>query len=81
MVKDFITNDHRKEKLSDTELFNSHRQLVHRHVAWLKALRYQMREEKPCEQHLKDKKSNKEFRKNHYLVCEDTISIEDAIKD
>ena len=81
MVKDFINNDHSKEKQSKEELFEIHRELVHRHVAWLTALRYQLRAEKPWEQHLKSKKSNIEFRASQYLVCEDTIPIEDAIKD
>ena len=53
---------------------------MHRHVAWLTALRYQLRKDKPWEMHLKNAKSNKEFRENHYLVCEDTIPIEDVIK-
>ena len=39
MVKDFITNDHAKEQLSETELYSIHKELVHRHVAWLTALR------------------------------------------
>ncbi|RKE91983.1 bestrophin family protein [Ichthyenterobacterium magnum] len=80
MVKDFINNDHSKEKLSKDELFKIHRELVHRHVAWLTALRYQLRADKPWEQHLKSGKSNREFRENYFLVCEDTIPIEDAIK-
>ena len=80
MVKDVINNDHTKEKRSKDELAVIHRELVHRHVAWLTALRYQLRADKPWEQHLKSGKSNREFREKHYLVCEDTIPIEDAIK-
>ncbi|MCD2259914.1 bestrophin family protein [Psychroserpens luteolus] len=81
MVKDFINNDHTKEPLSDEKLHTIHKELVHRHVAWLTALRYQLRADKPWEQHLKAGKSNREFREKHYLVCEDTIPIEDVIKD
>jgi putative membrane protein len=80
MVKDFINNDHTKEQLSDKDLCAIHRELVHRHIAWLTALRYQMRADKPWEQHLKSGKSNAEFREAFFLVCEDTIPIEDAIK-
>ncbi|MBV7269325.1 bestrophin family protein [Winogradskyella luteola] len=79
MVKDFINNDHSKEKVSDDHLHNIHKELVHRHIAWLTALRYQLRADKPWEQHLKATKSNREFRENYYLVHEDTIPIEDAI--
>ena len=81
MVKDFISNDHAINKLNKDELFKVHRELVHRHVAWLTALRYQLRKDKPWEMHLKNTKSNREFRESQYLVCEDTIPIEDVIKD
>ncbi|MBT8304748.1 MAG: hypothetical protein KJP09_09790 [Bacteroidia bacterium] len=79
MVKDFITNVHAKKGLADEELQSIKRELVHRHVAWLTALRYQLRKDKPWEQHLKTGKSNREFREAHYLVCEDTIPIQEAI--
>ncbi|WP_460219606.1 bestrophin family protein [Psychroserpens sp. MEBiC05023] len=81
MVKDFINNDHTKVRLSDNDLNAIHKELVHRHVAWLTALRYQLRADKPWEQHLKSGKSNQEFREKNYLVCEDTIPIKDAIKE
>ncbi len=79
-IKDFITNDHAEKKLSEEELHSIHRELVHRHIAWLTALRYQLRKDKPWEMHLKNTKSNKEFREAYYLVCEDTIPIDEAIK-
>ena len=80
MVKDFVNNDHSKQKFSETELFNIHRELVHRHVAWLTALRYQMRADRPWE-HLKNTKSNTEFRESTFLIYEDSIPIDEAIKD
>ena len=80
MVKDFITNDYSDQPKSDEELQQIKRELVHRHVAWLTALRYQLRKDKPWEMHLKSTKSNKEFRATQYRVCEDEISIEEAIK-
>lgn len=81
MVKDFITNDHSDKPLSSSELHNIHKELVHRHVAWLTALRYQLREDKPWEMHIKSTRSNREFRESNYLICEDTIPIEEAIND
>ncbi|WP_299110916.1 bestrophin family ion channel [uncultured Winogradskyella sp.] len=78
-VKDFITNQFAKNPISEAELHHIHKELVHRHVAWLTALRYQLRKDKPWEMHLKNKKSNKEFRESQYLVCEDTIPIKEAI--
>ena len=79
MVKDFITNDHAKNALSQEKLFAIHRELVHRHVAWLTALRYQLRQDKPWESHLKTSKENAEFRSRAYDVPEDMIPIEEAI--
>ena len=81
MVKDFITNDHAVNKIPETEIREIHRELVHRHVAWLTALRYQLRKEKPWEAHLKSAKSNREFRENQLFVHEDQIPIEDVITD
>ena len=80
MVKDFINNDHTKVTLTNDELRKVHKELVYRHIAWLTALRYQMRADKPWEQHLKTKKSNKEFKESNFLVCEDVEPLEGAIK-
>jgi len=80
MVKDFINNNHALSQQSDAALHAIHRELVHRHVAWLTALRYLMRQDKPWETHLKTAKNNIEFRKN-YNVYEDEIPLEDALKD
>jgi len=80
-VKDFITNDHAKKELSQEELKAIHKELVHRHVAWLTALRYQLRKDKPWETHLKNNKSNREFREAQVFVHEDEVPIEDVIKD
>jgi len=49
MSRDFITNEFSGEKLSDKELHDIHKTVVHRHVAWLKALTYQLRVIKPWE--------------------------------
>jgi len=80
MVKDFIDHRHAVNPLSEVELKELKKELVHRHVAWLTALRYQLRADKPWEYHIKNDKSAKEFRENYYLVCEDTITLESAIK-
>lgn len=46
MVKDYVTNKHAKNVLSETELHEVHRILYYRHFAWLTALRYQLREKR-----------------------------------
>lgn len=81
MVKDFITNEHAIKKYSEAELKEIKKELVHRHVAWLTALRYQLRKDKPWEMHLKESKANKSFRASQYIVHEDKYPIEDIIKD
>ncbi|QHI34709.1 hypothetical protein IMCC3317_00520 [Kordia antarctica] len=80
MVKDYITNDFAIDNSSESELKSIKRELVHRHIAWLTALRYQMRKEKPWEKHLKNTRSNREFRSRKYLVCEDEQPISEIIK-
>ena len=80
MVKDFVTNDHAKSPVGEGEKKAIIKELVHRHVAWLTALRYQLRQDKPWEMHLKTGRSNKEFRATQYRVCEDEIPLEDAIE-
>lgn len=49
MSRDFITNEFAKEKLSEKELDTIIKSVVYRHVAWLKALTYQLRLPKPWE--------------------------------
>ncbi|MBT8258091.1 MAG: hypothetical protein KJO49_06435 [Bacteroidia bacterium] len=80
MVKDFITNDHAKTPLKNDELKAIHRELVHRHIAWLTALRYLLRQDKPWEMHLKSGKSNKEFRERTYINHEDTYPFDEIVK-
>ena len=80
MVRDFINNDHSKKKQSNEDLSKIHREVVHRHIAWLTALRYQLRADKPWEMHLKSTRSNIEFRASNFRVCEEEMSIEDAVK-
>ncbi|MEM9919718.1 MAG: bestrophin family ion channel [Bacteroidota bacterium] len=79
MVKDFITNDRASKPLPDEELQAIHQELVHRHIAWLTALRYQLRQPKPWEDHLKTKKENVEFRRKAYDIPEDMLPLEEAI--
>ena len=43
MVKDFVNNDHAINPVSEEELKKIHTRLMYRHMAWLAALRYQLR--------------------------------------
>ncbi len=79
MIKDFITNDHAKSKLSESELRTVHKELVYRHVAWMTALRYQLRQPKPWEEYLNKKRENVKFKNRLFQIPEHTMSLEDAL--
>ena len=66
MARDFINED----------IFES-RKIIYRHIAWLTALRYQMREPRAWEN--MDLKSNKEFR-HYYNTPEYETSLEEELK-
>ena len=78
MVKDFINNNHAKVKRSDEELHSIHKELVHRHVAWMTALRYQMRQSKTWETTI-NKRNNQRYREKNYEIPELVTPIEEAI--
>ena len=81
MVKDFITNDYTMYNLSEVEIKRIKRELVHRHIGWLTALRYQLREDRPWEMHLKVKRSSLEFKAAKYRIREEDISLDDKLKN
>lgn len=69
MVKDF-TGDAQLNK-------NFHQELIYRHLAWLTALRYQLREARPWENI--NKPYNIEYRK-FYIIPEHQMPFEEALK-
>ena len=76
MVKDFITNEFANDPATDEELYEIKKRLVHRHVAWLTALRHQLRKPKGWENH--EVKSDKEYRQK--FPCPEYLSsIEEDI--
>ncbi len=77
-VRDFVTNQFTDNPVSEAELQTIHRELVHRHVAWLTALRYAMRQPRTWEDFL-SKKSNREWWEA-IGVREQTMPIHDEIK-
>jgi putative membrane protein len=54
-TKDMVSNKHAKNPRSDEELHLIRTRLIHRHIAWMAALRYAMRSPKPWEDFDKDK--------------------------
>ncbi|MDX2040267.1 MAG: bestrophin family ion channel [Acidobacteriota bacterium] len=76
LVKDYITNKHALTPLSENELKAVHRQLIHRHLAWLTALRFQLREPRSWES--MDKAHNAEYRQK-YSVHEQENHLHDEL--
>ena len=78
MINDFVNDEDTKIKLGEDELGDIRRTLIYRHIAWLTAHRYSLRQNiKPWEAFLK-KKSNKEYSKL-YDIKEWSIPFEKEI--
>ena len=77
MAQDFINNDHAKNPISDTELYQEKKIIIHRHIAWLTALRYAMRQSRSWE-YVMNEKTNKEWA-NMIYVPEFNEDFEKAI--
>lgn len=76
MVKDFVTNRHAVDPLPEQALKEIHRQLIYRHMAWLTALRFQLREPRNWENLVKN--YNKEYMR-FYEIPERTYKLEDEL--
>ncbi|HMQ49599.1 MAG TPA: bestrophin family ion channel [Saprospiraceae bacterium] len=77
MVRDFINNRHAAMALSEKELKAVHTRLVYRHIAWLTALRHQLRQPRPWE--YMTKSYNVEY-KRFFQVPEEQVSLEDDLQ-
>lgn len=78
MVKDYVTTQHSKSTVSNNELTQIQLQLYNRHLAWLTALRYQLRENKSWE--AINLPHNKEYRNRWFIVEEQNNDLSEAIK-
>lgn len=74
MVRDYISNKHVIQPLSEKELETIRLQLIHRHFAWLTALRFQLRESRVWE--AINKKHNQEYRNRWFRVEEHNGTME-----
>ncbi len=77
MVLDFVTNQHATKKLTDSDLKRIHQRLIYRHIAWLAALRHQIRQPKNWE--YMEKSHNKEYKK-FFKVPEEEVTLEDDLE-
>ncbi len=78
MTKDYITNEFTDENLDDAEIKGIVREIVHRHVAWMTALRYQLRAVKQWEFNGIRKKKVKP-KTQPYHILEDEIPLAEAL--
>jgi putative membrane protein len=74
MVKDYISNKHSDKKYSEEELKAIKLKLIHRHFAWLTALRFQLREPRTWESIYK--KHNQEYKNKWFKVHEQNNKVE-----
>ena len=70
LLKDYITNKHTLKPLSEDELRSLQLAFIHRHIAWLTALRFQLREARTWESIYK--KHNQEYKNRWFSVPEHT---------
>lgn len=70
MARDFISTE---SPLTDREI---HHQMIYRHIAWMTALRFQLREKKTWENH--DAGAFKDYRRN-YRVEEEETELADVL--
>lgn len=77
LVQDFINNDRTKQSVSDEVVNYEKKIIIYRHIAWLTALRYAMRQPRSWEYVMKEN-SNKGWAKSIY-VPEFNTSFQDAI--
>ncbi len=77
MAIDFVTKEHAKESISGSEVQAIRTRLVHRHIAWLHALRFQLRVPRPWEHMIKV--YNREYRKAYGVDEQDGNTLSDAI--
>ena len=75
---DYVTNKHAEVKLTESELKKIHQKLIYRHIAWLTALRYQLRVPKIWEYSHSHVASQK-YRDATFYVEELKTKLEDVL--
>ncbi len=73
----YIGNQFATDKKSESELKAIHTNLIYRHLAWLTALRYQLRQERKWEHHLH--KDQVQFKERYHTSDEHKNKLEEAI--
>lgn len=75
---DFVSNQFREEKMEDKALQSIHQRLIYRHLAWLTALRFQLRTERTWEHHYH--KDQIQFRERFHQSSEHKEEMASALQ-
>lgn len=78
MVRDFVTDKHILQALPKEELRSIHKKMIYRHIAWLTALRFQLRQKREWEN--MDKSYNAEYRNKLFKVQELQLDLGEELK-
>ncbi len=79
MTRDYVSDLHTREAATPAQLNDARRTLYRRHVAWLTALRYQLRESRPWE--AGSKEHNAEYKRRWFRVDEHEHEVGPALAD
>ena len=74
-----VTNEHAKEPASEEELAEIRESLIHRHIAWMAALRHAMRAPKPWEE-FERQRTNREWQRQMHIP-EKIRTLDDDVFD
>ena len=77
-VKAMVSDDHAVSKVSTEDIFKEVKTLTYRHIAWMTALRFAMRQTKSWEVFMKDK-SNKRWA-NMIYIPEREFTLEESLE-
>ena len=78
VTRDFINNDHAKNKLTEDELKDEKLKIINRHIAWMAAHRYTLRTRKSWEG-FESHDSDKEYQDRFIVIHEHKEPLEDAL--
>lgn len=79
MMNDYITPEFAKEPITDVELFEIRKKIANYHIAWLTAMRHNLRQAKPWEA-AQLRKMDLKLRRL-YQVCEFMSTVEKDLQD
>lgn len=78
MIGDMVSNEHAMQPATDAELLEYRSSLIHRHIAWVTALRHAMREKRPWEMFAEHHTNKEWYRKMH--IPERDHAVEDDLR-